>query len=191
MHHAVHWWGFSVYHNEVTMVKGCDQLHYIYTQPWGARANQPSCLVLSKLGTEWQAKFTIKESYSTDYWNTKKKNETRNILKHSSISKDQQRRLVVLACYGLIRIPTSGIDHIYKKKVMDLQISLPRWLRSSEDLYDSFWKTIWKHIAAISSNFEAYIEETLWDSLVKIGHTTKTMHMILLDAYADDQKCWR
>ena len=75
-------------------------------------------------------------------------------------------------------------------KVMDLQISLPRWLRSSEDLYDSYWKTIWKHITAISSNFEAHIEETLWDSLVKIGHTTKTMHMILLNAYADDQKCW-
>ena len=47
---------------------------------------------------------------------TLEKKDTRNILKHSSISKDQQRRLVVSACYGLIRIPASGIGHIYKNK---------------------------------------------------------------------------
>ena len=60
---------------------------------------------------------------------------------------------MVLACYDLIRIPASGIDHII----------------------------------AVSSNLEAHIEETLWTSLVKMGHTTKTMLMILLSAYADDQ----
>ena len=42
--------------------------------------------------------------------------DARNILKHSSVYKDKYRRLVVSACYGLIRIPASGIDHIYKNK---------------------------------------------------------------------------
>ena len=42
--------GFSVQHNKVSMVKSCDKLHSIYTQPWGARANQPSLPGNMKIG---------------------------------------------------------------------------------------------------------------------------------------------
>ena len=42
--------GFLVWHNKVSMVKSCDKLHSIYTQPWGARANQPSLPGNMKIG---------------------------------------------------------------------------------------------------------------------------------------------
>ena len=171
--------GFSVWHNKVSMVKSCDKLHYIYTQPWGARANQPSCLVLWKLGTEWQAKFTIKKSYSTDYWNTKKKNETRDILKHSSISKDQQRRLVVSACYGLIRIPASGIDHIYKNKSNGLANKLTEvvkelrrliWLLLEDNLEAHYsyikqsWSAHWRNTVRFISEDRTHHKDYAYDT---------------------------